>query len=163
VQSLGPRAATAILLAPFVIAAVDWSRREAPSVACGETDPREEWLSGLAPAAFLTGVVCLVVAVRVSAMQRDGRSGVPTLVGAATWLVCAVAWWVGGDETPVSWWAVIAYLLLIPGVPAALTLVAAIAIRPSWKLVTGLAWLCAIVIVPGLVAVVDSWGVDYIC
>jgi hypothetical protein len=159
---LSPRGATAIPLAPFVIAAVDWSRREAPSVACGETDAREEWLSGLAPAAFLTGVVCLVIAVRISAMDRD-RAGAPTLVASAAWLVCAAAWWLGGPDSPVTMWAALAYLLLIPGVPAALALVAATMIRPSWQLVTGLAWLCAIVIVPGMVVVVDSWGVDYIC
>lgn len=160
---LSPRGATGILLAPFVIAAVDWSRREAPSVACGVSDPREEWLSGLAPAAFLTGVVCLVIAVRISAMQRDGRAGAPTLAASVTWLVCAVAWWLDGSDSPVTMWAVLAYLLLIPGVPAALALVVATMIRPSWKLVTGLAWLCAAVLVPGLIVVVDGWGVDFIC
>jgi hypothetical protein len=160
---LSPRAATAILVAPFVIAAVDWSRREAPSVPCGESRATEEWLSGLAPAAFLTGVVCLVVAVRISALHRAGRAGVPTLAAAAAWLVCAAAWWVGGEGSPLSTWAALAYLLLIPGVPAALTLIVAIAIRPAWGLVTTLAWLCAIVLVPGGVAVVETWGVDYIC
>jgi hypothetical protein len=29
--------------------------------------------------------------------------------------------------------------------------------RPSWSLVTGLAWLCAIVLVPGFVVVVEIW------
>jgi hypothetical protein len=152
-----------MLLAPFVIAAVDWSRREAPSVACGESDPREEWLSGLAPAAFLTGFVCLVVAVRISAMQRDGRAGVATLATAAAWLVAAFSWWIAGEASPVSTWALFAYLLLFPAVPAAVALIAAILIRPSWPLVTSLAWLAAIVLVPGLVALVDNWGVDFIC
>ena len=29
--------------------------------------------------------------------------------------------------------------------------------RPSWSLVTGLAWLCAVVLVPGFVVVIEIW------
>ena len=77
--------------------------------------------------------------------------------------MAAVWWWIAGEDSPVSWWAVLAYFLLLPGVPAAVALTAAILIRPSWPLVTSLAWLCAVVLIPGLVAVVDYWGVDFVC
>ena len=65
---------------------LEWSLREKPSVPCGDpgTDPiRQDWLAGLAPAAFLTGCVCLIVAVRVSALQLGGRASVRPAVAAA--------------------------------------------------------------------------------
>jgi hypothetical protein len=160
---LSPRAAAAILLAPFVIAAVDWSRREPPHEPCGQTVAKDEWLSGLAPAAFLTGCVCLTVAVRVSAADRGGRAGTPTLAFVAGWLAGAIAWWSGGAGSPIALWAGIAYLLLIPAVPAVLMLLVMIELRRLWIDVRALAWLCAFVLVPGGVAVIDSWGTDFYC
>jgi hypothetical protein len=59
---LSQRAALAILLAPFALMTLEWSLREQPSVPCGDpgTGPiRQDWLAGLAPAAFLTGCVYL--------------------------------------------------------------------------------------------------------
>jgi hypothetical protein len=161
---LSQRAALAIVLAPFAIAMLEWSQREAPSVPCGgPSTGQEDWLAGLAPAAFATGCICLWVAIRVSAHRRGGRAGVPTLAASAGWLVAAMAWWIEGEASPVSLYALLAYVLLLAAVPAAVTLIAAILIRPSWPIVAGLAWLCAVVLVPGLVAVVDNWGVDFVC
>jgi hypothetical protein len=81
----------------------------------------------------------------------------------AAWLVTAAWWWIAGEASLVSQWAFFAYLLLLPGIPVAVALIAAILIRPSWMLVRVLAWLCAVVLVPGLVGVVDNWGVDFVC
>ena len=58
----------------------------------------------------------------------------------------------------MSLWALISYVLLLVAVPAIATLAALIALRPSWALVRGLAWLSAVVVVPGGVAVVETWG-----
>jgi hypothetical protein len=143
---LGPRAVSAILLAPFVVLGVDWSLREGG-----------DRLAGLAPAAFATGCICLTVAVRISAFGRGGRAGRWTLVASAIWLAIAATWWIGGQDSPVWMWAIVAYLLLVPGVPVAWALVAITLVRPSWKLVTALAWLCAVVLVPGFVVVIEFW------
>jgi hypothetical protein len=157
---LGPRAVVAILVAPFAILGLDWSLREAPP-ACEDTDA---WLAGLAPAAFATGCICLTVAVRISAFRRAGGAGVWTLAASAIWLALAASWWIGGRSSPVSLWALVASVLLLPGVPAALTLSAVVLVRPSWTLVAALAWLSAIVLVPGFVVVIESWGgVDLYC
>ena len=141
---LGQRAVVGILVAPFAILAFDWSLRD--------TGNR---LAGLAPAAFVTGCICLTVAVRVSAFRRGGRAGRWTLVASAIWLALAATWWIGGLDSPVWMWAIVACLLLLPGVPAAWTLVAITLVRPSWRLVTALAWLCAVVLVPGFVVVIE--------
>jgi hypothetical protein len=148
---LSERAALAILLAPFALLGLEWSQREAPSVPCGafEDPAREAWLSGLAPAAFVTGCICLVVVLKISA-------GTPTLIAVAAWLAFAAWWWIVGEASLVSQWAFFAYLLLLPGIPFAVALIAAILIRPSWTLVRVLAWLCAVVLVPGLVGVIDN-------
>jgi hypothetical protein len=143
---LSPRAALAILLAPFVVLGLDWSIRDSGAR-----------LAGLAPAAFVTGCICLTVIVRISAFQRGGRAGRWTLVASAMWLVLATAWWIGGRDSPVTMWAIVAYLLLLPGVPAACTLVAVTLVRPSWSLVMAVAWLCAAVLVPGFVVVIEIW------
>ena len=155
---LTQRAALAILLAPFALLTLEWSQREQPSVPCGafEDPARAAWLSGVAPAAFVTGCICLVVVLKISA-------GTPTLIAVAAWLACAAWWWIVGDAALVSTWAFFAYLLLLPGIPVAVGLSAAILVHPSWTLVRVLAWLCAIVLVPGLVGVLDNWGVDFLC
>jgi hypothetical protein len=136
----------AILLAPFAILGLDWSLRDSG-----------DRLGGLAPAAFATGCICLTVAVRISAFRRGGRAGNPTLLAVAVWLTLAVSWWIWGSSSPVFLWAGIAYLLLIPAVPAAIGLVGVNLWRPSWGLVTALAWLCAAVLVPGFVVVIEIW------
>jgi hypothetical protein len=100
---LSPRAALAIVLAPFVVVGLDFSLRDSGTR-----------LAGLAPAAFVTGCICLTVIVRISAFRRGGRAGRWTLV--------------------------------------AITLA-----RPSWSLVTGFAWLCAVVLIPGFVVVIEFW------
>jgi hypothetical protein len=137
---------SAILLTPFAVLGLDISLR-----ASGDR------LAGLAPAAFVTGCICITVAVRISAFRRGGRAGRWTLVASAIWLALAAAWWADGHDSPVVMWAVVAYLLLLPGVPATWTLVAITLVRPSWKLVSALAWVCAVVLVPGFVVVVEIW------
>ena len=155
---LSQRTALAILLAPFALLTLEWSQREEPYVPCGalEEPGREAWLAGLAPAAFVTGCICLVVVLKISA-------GTSTLIAVAAWLMAAAWWWIVGEASLVSQWAFFAYLLLLPGIPVAVALSAAILIRPSWTLVRVLAWLCAVVLVPGLVGVLDNWGVDFLC
>jgi hypothetical protein len=154
------RAVVAILLAPFLVLGLDWSLREAPP-ACQNTGA---WEAGLAPAAFATGCISLTVAVRISAFRRGGRAGRLTLAACAIWLALAAEWWIEGRSSPVSNWALAASLLLLPGVPAALTLAGLALVRRSWSVVTTLAWLCAIVLVPGFVVVIESWGgVDLYC
>ena len=158
---LGRRAVPAILLAPFAILGLDWSLREAPP-ACSQDSGA--WLAGLAPAAFVTGCISLTVAVRISAARRGGWAGPWTLAACATWLVLAASWWIGGGSSPVSTWALLASVLLLPGLPAALTLAAVATARASWTPVTALAWLCAVVLVPGFVVVIEGWGgVDLYC
>jgi hypothetical protein len=147
VHALGQRAVVAILLAPFAICMIDWALRDS-----------DDWDAGLAPAAFATGCVCLVVILRLSAEERGGRAGALTLVAVATWLALAVAWWAGGMSTPVYLWAAMSYLLLFPSLFAVVALIAVILARRSWAAVRGLAWLCAIVLVPGLVCVVELGG-----
>jgi hypothetical protein len=151
------RAVTAILLAPFAILALEWSLREAPP-SCADDDA---WLAGLAPAAFVTGCICLTVQLRVSALRRGGRAGPATLTGAALWLVLAVVWWAGGSLYLLP---VVPYLLLLPAVPAVATLAAINFVRPTWTIVTAIAWLGAFVLVPGGVVVVETWGgVNFYC
>jgi hypothetical protein len=104
------------------------------------------------------------VIVRISAFRRGGRAGGWTLAASAIWLALAASWWIGGRSSPVSLWAFAASVLLLPGVPGVLTLSAVVVARPSWTLVTALAWLGAIVLVPGFVVVIESWGgVDLYC
>ena len=158
---LAQRAVPAILLAPFAILGLDWSLREAPP-ACSEDTGA--WLAGLAPAAFVTGCISLTVAVRISSLRRGGRAGPWTLAASAIWLALAASWWIGGRSSPVSTWAFVASVLLLPGVPAALILAAVAIVRSSWTPVMVLAWLCAVVLVPGFVVVIEGWGgVDMYC
>lgn len=162
------RAVTAILLAPFAILALEWGLRLQPSerMPCAEAGPpgvRAAWVAGVAPAAFLAGCVCLAVILRISAQRRGGRPGAATLVAIAVWLALAVSWWSGGRSSPMTLLAALAYALLIPSLIVVATLVVLIVARPSWTTVTGLAWLCAIVLVPGFVAVVETWNADFYC
>ena len=152
------RAVVSILLAPFVVLGLDWSLREAPPVCSDNTDV---WLAGLAPASFATGCICLTVAVRISAFRRGGRAGRRTLAAAAIWLALAAWWWIDGRSSPVYLWAGAAYVLLLPGVPAVLSLAVVALVRASWTMVTTLAWLCAVVLVPGFVVVIEVWGGVY--
>jgi hypothetical protein len=150
------RAVTALLLAPFAVLALEWSLRETPP-ACGDDDG---WIAGLAPAAFVTGCICLTVVLRVSALRHAGRAGPTTLAGAALWLALAVTWWAGGSLylLPLA-----AYLLLLPAVPAVATLAAINLVRPSWTIVSAIGWLGAFVLVPGGVVVVETWHADFYC
>ena len=43
----------------------------------------------------------------------------------------AVTWWIGGESSPIAWWAAIAYLVQFPAVPFVLTILHAIVVRPS--------------------------------
>ena len=122
---------------------------------CGEA-PDPAWTSGVAPAAFVTGCICLAVALRTSPR-------LPTQAAAAAWLATAAAWWIEGETSPVVLWAAITYFLLIPVAPVVLTILVAVVLRPSWSLVTGLAWLGAIVLVPAFVGVVEMSGSDFKC
>ncbi len=142
------RAVTAILLAPFAILALEWGQRERPyeEARCVETDAvREAWVDGVAPAAFVTGCICLVVVLRLSAARRQGRPGAATLTATGLWLALAIAWWAGGEEPPA---------LLVPAVTA---------IRPSRAAVTALAWAGATMFVPAFVALVETTGTDFSC
>jgi hypothetical protein len=152
---LSPRGAAAILVAPFAVLALEWSTRELPEVPCGNP-PDPAWTSGVSAAAFITGCVCLTVAVRI-------RPHLPTVAAAGAWVVAALTWWVEGESSPLSLWAGIAYLLLVPVVPMVLVTLVAIALRPSWTPVSLLAWVGAIVLVPGFLGVIDMAGSDFKC
>jgi hypothetical protein len=156
------RAVTAILLAPFAILALEWGQRERPyeEARCVETDAvREAWVDGVAPAAFVTGCICLVVVLRLSAARRQGRPGAATLTATGLWLALAIGWWAAGEESPVALWSLIALFLAIP----ALLVPAVTAIRPSRAAVTALAWVGATVFVPAFVALVETTGTDFSC
>ena len=165
---LSPRAALAILLAPFAIFTFDWALRDSPPdrMPCADAGPRavrEAWVSGVAPAALITGCVCLVVLMRLSAHDRGGRAGAPTLAAVVAWLALAIAWWLGGEAWPLILWVAIAYVLTIPALFVVVGLIAVILARDSWGAVRVLAWLCAVVLVPGLVAWVEAWNADFYC
>jgi hypothetical protein len=138
------RAVATLLLAPFAVLILDWALR----------DPcADDWEAGLAPAAFVTGAICVVVVLRISA--RDGRAGTPTFVASGLWLVAAATWWTGGRSTPMFLWAFASLVALVVVVPAAAVLVVATWVRPSWRRVSALAWIGAVALVPALVAVVE--------
>jgi ABC-type uncharacterized transport system permease subunit len=165
----GPLGALAVLALPFVLLVLAWTFREPPGerAPCGVAANHDAWIAGLAPASFAAAVYCAAFLFWLSGRTRGGDPSPTTVIAVVAGLAVAGLWWAGGDT--VGWflvWPVLAMILLLPSAILVPGLIIAMVRSPeprAWRLLQALAWWSALVLLPGFVAFVDSWGVDFYC
>lgn len=106
-----------------------WVVRPRPGLEadCGASSDsaRDAWLVGLAPAAFVTACGCVFVALWASAgLAARERPRTTSIILAAVALALGLQWWFDGSDSPVVFWAMLAFVGLVPSlvvVPALAT------------------------------------------
>ncbi len=146
-----------------------WSVRQSPHVhvdcgAAGPPDIRAAWLAGLQPAAFTAACACSGVLVWASRERRTQMRGISVV------LLLGVVWWVLGEDSPLAWWAVVAWLTLVPSVLLVPGLIGAVwwAVhhgreRAAWWWTLLLGWWTLVMLIPAFVAVIGEWNSDFYC
>jgi hypothetical protein len=165
----GPLGALVVLALPFVVLVLAWVLREPPyeRAPCGVAANHDAWVAGLAPAAFAAGCYCAAFLFWLSGRTRAGNPSPTTVLAVVAALAAAGLWWAGGETVGyLMLWPVLALILLLPSAILVPGLVFAIVRSPeprAWKILQALTWWSALVLLPGFVALIDSWGVDFYC
>jgi hypothetical protein len=166
-----PLHATAALIVVFAAPSLQWALREAPQfhrcMPPGPPEVKAAWMQGLGLAGFSMGATCLAIA--VWATTRGGRRPVSkrACVLAACVLALGLQWWIAGEG------ALVLSFLLLPiflgffvsllFVPVALVASVVTSVPVAWRWVSALAWWSALILVPGFVTVIASWGESFYC